>query len=858
MPDASTSDSDAVDADASRLHIEDRARAFACVYSRKPNRIGFAMFDRDANAIALAQISEEDGANETLGSIIHAASPDVAYVASRCKIIVDDMNADSRMTVVELPRRIFPGDKRQALDEMCDVARCEKTDLAAHVDTLESDDALFAAAGLLNAMRRNEGLALSLRVPPNFTTFDVEQYCGVDADTLTSLGVIVPEVFRNRVGSDEGIKKDISEILSDMVVTRGGKRLLDSWLRRPLRNIDTLTSRQDDIEAFMHSAFDALRKARTPKLDPHSFLSKMSGGILRVSRTESDWRRIVDHLRCVSRFRDVVDDIQSSGTIRFLPRAVTDFYDCASARLPRLRKLVEGLIDPDEMQPIGDDGMYTLYVRRGACPELDEMVDSYNSLPYLLKHVGKLEKARIPRFLRDGIENRIEMVYKPQCGYLIKCEGRAVPLAVCEEMRWKFVFAEGDDAYYEAECGLKLAEELGDVALSIVDLQERILTELRKSILAHATLLRDMARCVAEIDVLLALSDAAVAFSLVRPKLARESVLRIEDGRHLLYEQLIDGPFVPTTLSFEPDRKRVIVLTGANGSGKTVQLQTVGLIAYLAHVGSFVPAAAATVGLIDRIFTGMATIADDDIGETVEQQQMNQTARMFHNSTHRSLLLSDELGSRMSPPDGGPLLAAIISNYAEMTDPPCAMFSTHYRQVCEPEVCPLTPQLVHMRMRIIVKQRTNESHARVSFIYRIEPGVADDSYASAAMRRTGIPDQIVSRFEYLMERSERQQRGEEVEPLELVGDPHREYKLNLYRALVTQFFSAKREHLSNPANTQNIDNFIAFFESLNLDECGGVRVDGDLDPRFTQPVDGPDWDELKQFRNMLREPDDLK
>ena len=856
MPDTSTSDSDP---DESRLHIEDRARVFACVYSRKPNRIGFAVFDRDSNAIAIAQISEEcqDVANETLGSLIHAASPDVAYVASRCKPVVDDVNADSeRMTVVELPRRIFPGDKRQAIAEMCDVARCEKTDLAAHVDTLESDDALFAAAGLLNAMRRNEGLALSLRVPPNFTTFDVEQYCGVDADCLTSLGVIVPEAFRKRVGSDEGIKKDISEILSDMVVTRGGKRLLDSWLRRPLRNIDALTSRQDDIEVFMHPAFEALRKARTPKLDPHSFLSKMAGGILRVSRTESDWRRIVDHLRCVSRFRDVVEDIQSSGTT--LPRAMTDFYDCASARLPRLRKLVEGLIDPDEMQPLGDDGMYTLYVRRGACPELDEMVDAYNTLPYLLKHVGKLEKARIPRFLRDGVENQIELVYKPQCGYLIKCE-RKVPLAVCEEMRWTFVFAEGDDAYYyEAQCGLKLAEELGDVAMSIVDLQERILTELRKSILAHATLLRDMARCVAEIDVLLALSDAAVSFSLVRPKLSRESVLSIQDGRHVLYEQLIDGPFVPTTLSFEPDRKRVIVLTGANGSGKTVQLQTVGLIAYLAHIGSFVPAAAATVGMIDRIFTCVATIADEDLAFTAEQQQINQTARMFHNSTHRSLVLSDELGSRMSPQDGGPLLGSIISHFAEMANPPCAMFTTHYRQVCEPEVCPLTPQLAHMRMRVVVEQKTSKSDARVSFIYRIEPGVADDSYASAAMRRQGIPEQVISRFEYLMERDERQRRGEDVEPLELIGDPHQEYKLNLYRALVSAFFEAKREHLRNPKNTENTDDFIAFFQSLNLDECGGVRVDDELDPRFTQPVKGPDLDELNQFRDMLREPDDLK
>ena len=125
MPDTSTSDSDP---DESRLHIEDRARVFACVYSRTPNRIGFAVFDRDSNAIAIAQISEEcqDGANETLGSLIHAASPDVAYVASRCKPVVD---ADSeRMTVVELPRRIFPGDKRQAIAEMCDVARCDKTD----------------------------------------------------------------------------------------------------------------------------------------------------------------------------------------------------------------------------------------------------------------------------------------------------------------------------------------------------------------------------------------------------------------------------------------------------------------------------------------------------------------------------------------------------------------------------------------------------------------------------------------------------------------------------------------------------------------------------------------------------------
>ena len=198
---------------------------------------------------------------------------------------------------------------------------------------------------------------------------------------------------------------------------------------------------------------------------------------------------------------------------------------------------------------------------------------------------------------------------------------------------------------------MRIRDEIGDVLTAIMECQESVLNELRQEIVAHSTLLRDIERCVSEIDALVALAEAAQTHALVRPTLVDYDELHVEGARHPLYEAFIDHQFIPHDISMPSDRERVVVLTGPNCSGKTVVLQTVGLITFLAHVGSFVPAKRATIGLTDRIFSRMVSFAPEKIGTKEDDEEcaftheLNQMARMMNNGTGRSLCLIDEFGT---------------------------------------------------------------------------------------------------------------------------------------------------------------------------------------------------------------------
>ncbi|ABO97861.1 predicted protein, partial [Ostreococcus lucimarinus CCE9901] len=209
---------------------------------------------------------------------------------------------------------------------------------------------------------------------------------------------------------------------------------------------------------------------------------------------------------------------------------------------------------------------------------------------------------------------------------------------------------------------------LGDVLHSIVDLQESILRELREEILAHASLMRDISRCVSEIDVLLAFADIAVNYNMCRPTLRDDDAFEVAGARHPLYESFIEGEFIGNDVHMPTDRDRVIVLTGPNGSGKTVMMQTIGLITYLAHCGSFVPATRAVIGLTDRIYTAMTALREDAerktrVPESGFTYALHQVARMINNATRRSLCLLDEFGIQTQSTDGAALLAAIVEHF---------------------------------------------------------------------------------------------------------------------------------------------------------------------------------------------------
>ena len=835
-------------------HIEDAARVFLCVKSiARSSTIGFATFDRDANAMYLTQGYVDDD-DELLQLVMTSTFADVIYCTSHVKTAVDAIlaQASTSAAVVVVGEKHFPS-RADAVDALCALGGFVDRDVLGTCVNLREECALSAAGALTRVLCLNAAISLELHgTPVRIEELVLERITHIDNETLCAIGVFVPANCR-RVSASCGVfEEDVFELFVKHVTTKGGSRLLEQWFRRPLRRLDVIGERQDCVEHFMRSGIvDYLRKHLTSRLDCHSLLMKIASDVRLASKSKSDWRRIIAHLDALSTFYEallnVYDGERTGRLSRDTPTAIQDFIECASVRVPRLRKIIDAVVRVDEIYELTDEDseIYTSYVRHGMCKELDDLRAMYHGLPGLLKRVRDAELERVPRALRkrDFEDTAISMVYLPQVGFLVKCDGQ-LPETYVYELNYQRVFTRGDATFYEAECGKRLRDEIGDVLTAIVECQESVLAELRKEIVAHATLFRDIERCVSEIDAHVAFAEAAQTHALVRPTLVDDDSMYIEAGRHPLYESFIEHNFIPHDVSMSSDRERVVILTGPNGSGKTVVLQTVGLITFLAHIGSFVPAKRATIGLTDRIFSRVMALApakvdaESDIEECAFTYEINQMARMINNATGRSLCLIDEFGAATASQEGMCLLAAMIYHFATLKYPPRCFFTTHFREVCDASIVPHVEMIAHRRMRVVMKppeqmnaaMRRGPESLNVVFLYAYEAGVSDDSLAIETCKLAGMPQEVLDRIKELKERDEAMKRGEEVPPLEPVGDPHREYKFRVCEALVNRYNACK----ANPTD-ENLDDFIEFFYSLHIDEYNDIKTDDAfLDPRFAE------------------------
>ena len=835
------------DDDSRAPHVEDAARVFFAVYDARDGALGFASYDRDANVVSLSR-GAADAENFVLSSALRMSVPDVVYCTPETKTTIGRLVDASRVAVVDVPRRLFPSVdvSREIIRDAAGMSRV--AELASRVRVFENDAAMIAGGGLIHAMKRNEGLAASLTsVPANVQERAFGEYLDIDDESLCAIGVFVPETeaFRTVSASCERFSRDVFQIYRDSVVTSGGKKLLETWFKRPLLNLDALNERFDAARHLAETPgrFETVRARMTPTLGAHALLMKLSADVRNVTSTKRDWVKLCGYLDAATSLNELLVELEYDADDA--PPAFRDFIECCARRLPKLRSVVDALIDPDEIYHLTEDNndAYVSCVRAGACVELDDMHRLYEELPRHLEKIFSAEMRRVPRFLRrdDWMQSVRGIVYMPQTGYLIQ-SATILAHSVAEEMGWRYAFGDFDVHYYESDVCLRAAEAFGDVLSSIVDLQDALLRQLRAEVLRNATFLRDIERCVSEIDCLLAYADVARRFDMRRPELVDDDSLRIERARHPLYQSFMDHEFIPNDIEFAADGGRVKIITGANGSGKTAVIQTVGVIVFLAHVGSFVPASSARIGLTDRVFTSIVGFKDDPerkakVPESGFTYALHAVSRMIHNATRRSLCLIDEFGTSTRAEDGCALLTAIVEYIASRECVPKMMVTTHFREMCD-IIGDASPMIEYLRTAVVVNanDRPDASLWRedVTMLFRLEPGVADSSFALNMCRLIGMPKDFIDRFTHLCERDAAARRGQVLEVLDPYGDPAQEEKFLIYQSIVDRFDATA----ANPTE-ENLDAFIAFFDALDVDDYLVPRACYEADARAgrTFPVE---------------------
>ncbi|XP_003371791.1 MutS protein [Trichinella spiralis] len=329
-------------------------------------------------------------------------------------------------------------------------------------------------------------------------------------------------------------------------------------------------------------------------------------------------------------------------------------------------------------------------VKPGIDRLLDEKKELLKRLPELLTEVIKSEIDNLPFPLAA-----CTCVYIPTIGYLI-----AVPRSrSCskdgdyEKPGLEFMFITNDRVHYKNETMRQLDAELGDVKLDIKDLESSIMISLQNFVLKHATVIQHAVECAATVDCLISMALTAREYNWVRPELVEENVIDITGSRHPLQE-LCTAPFVNNSVkSDETEFGKMHVLTGPNACGKSVYLKQVGLLVYLAHIGSFVPASAARIGLVDRICTRLHSTGSINDGMSTFAADVKQVAMATKYATKKSLIIIDEFGK-------GTLTTMKVMRQGE----------------------------------------------DVLFLYSICEGQATESYAACAASKAGLPERVCNRI----------------------------------------------------------------------------------------------------------------
>ncbi|HZR32680.1 MAG TPA: DNA mismatch repair protein MutS [Terriglobales bacterium] len=501
----------------------------------------------------------------------------------------------------------------------------------------------------------------------------------------------------------------------DATVTPMGKRLLRAWMLRPSVDVSEINGRLDAVEAAVKDtvAREDMRRALQGILDLERLLSRVT----LETANPRDVLALAASLAKIPAVKAALGQL-SAERLRSLHAALDE--------LANLRHRIDTTIVPEPPLSFADGGV----IRSGVDAALDELRDlSRNSKQYLAQ-VEQRERQR------TGIAS-LKVKFNSVFGYYLEISKANQHLAPQDyERKQTLVNAERFTTPELKEYEAKIL----DAQEKIVEIERRLFTELRGAIATEARRIRQTALAIAEADLLAAFAHVAAVRNYCRPKFDDGGDIEIVEGRHPVIEQpeltTSSERFIANDLYLNPTTDTILILTGPNMGGKSTYLRQAALIVILAQMGSFVPARAARLGVIDRVFTRIGASDNLARGRSTFMVEMTETAAILHTATPRSLVLLDEVGRGTATYDGLAIAWAAIE-YLQARTRAKTLFATHYHELTE-----LAEKLSGVKnYHVSVK----ETGGGIVFLRKVEPGPADRSYGIEVAKLAGLPLEVIHR-----------------------------------------------------------------------------------------------------------------
>ena len=660
---------------------------------------GLAFVDVSTGEVHLDSASDNDAAEHIINRL-GCYSP---------REVIINKYAASVKTISEFIKNRLSVDYQIVSEKDYDVDELKST-ISAHLPKVENQFSEF---------EKNVSLLYAFGVALNYLKGvqknDLENINDVDFYNENSFLTLDLNARRNLELTETQLRREKKGSLLwvlDHTKTAMGKRLMRSWVEQPLINYSSIILRQNAVEELTTDTIllDSLMGYLSDMFDLERIMTRIVYGTANAKE-----------LRTLSQTVDQLVNIKSSLVNAKSKMLVNIFEDIDL--LEDVNKLITDAICDEPPLTVREGGM----IRDGYNGELDTLRDIVKNGKGYLASVEQAEQEK------TGIK-KLKIGYNRVFGYYIEVTNSFKELVPEHYIRKQTL----------TNCERYITQELKELESKVLGAQERIVrleyelfSAIRSKVAEQLERVRVTARAVARLDALCSLAFTAVNNNYTRPVVDTSDEIIIENGRHPVVELMLGGaPFVPNDTFLDCGENRTAIITGPNMAGKSTYMRQVAIITLMAQIGSFVPAASAKIGIVDRIFTRVGASDDLAAGQSTFMLEMTEVADILKNATSKSLIVFDEIGRGTSTYDGMSIARAVLEYTADKKRIGAkTLFATHYHELTELEN---TVQGVK-NYNTSVKKRGDD----ITFLRRIVKGPADGSYGVEVAKLAGVPKVVV-------------------------------------------------------------------------------------------------------------------
>jgi DNA mismatch repair protein MSH5 len=625
----------------------------------------------------------------------------------------------------------------------------------------------------------------------------ISSFMSISSSTLSALQVFSTEQHPLLFAEGHGNSKEGFSLFSylDRTKSRGGRQKLREWMLKPLADLDDIVVRHDLVEFFLHSSVDKPIGSLMRHLKTIRSIDRILLRMNKIATTPRDFLDLSSTLLgiiCIARilYEEIIPQAKQN-TSKSCYEYLCDMYSrCNVELMIDLKNRISDMVDEEAMS---QNGNKNVVIRDGYNERLDNLREQAEEMDDRLYHTRRLVEVRL-RHITSSQTTRammtlsssigsITVTFAQQLGFLVGFIDEDKGLREILPEDFEYICTHNGEDFYVCDEMRDLADQFGDFISDIKDTEQKIIGDMEGIILDTESELQDCFDALSELDCFLSFAECAIDSNFTKPRMVDDSggrsrrnhrsthltpnednqdihtrahqstrpshIIDIKDGRHPLQELTSERIFVPNDVHIT-NSECVNVVTGPNFSGKSCYLRQVGLLVYMAHIGSFLPCSSATISVTDHIGARIPTPESCSRPQSSFQRELTEISSILRRATNKSLVIIDEFGKGTNPVSGISILGATLKHLAKAQ---CrTVCATHLLELFSMNV--LSDGQDGIRARRMTMELPDSSKAGGGTalpLFKLEDGISPSSAAAVCARRAGVDPGVIDRTRQIVE-----------------------------------------------------------------------------------------------------------